>query len=345
RGAAPGNLAGVRHIILVLSGKGGVGKSTISTELALALRHTGKKVGLLDVDLCGPSIPRMLRVQGRAVHQCDRGWLPVFVDQEQGISLMSVGFLLEKPDEAVVWRGPKKNALIKQFVSDVAWGPLDYLVVDTPPGTSDEHMAAVDALRPYGPLGALVVTTPQVLRERRVCGGRGAAGHRARGEHERLRLPTLRRESGEGPRGGPAPLCPRSAPTSSPGEAERSWPDTPECPSWVSEPEPPEPLLWVVGRPHAPCTPSGRKRVCLLCSLGRVAPLQQPASMVTVNKLERGRPRAGAGACGPGACGGRRPWRKESGPRARPALLRGPEHERLGVAVLPGASARELWDR
>ncbi|XP_005655186.1 cytosolic Fe-S cluster assembly factor NUBP2 isoform X2 [Sus scrofa] len=178
--AEPGNLAGVRHIILVLSGKGGVGKSTISTELALALRHTGKKVGLLDVDLCGPSIPRMLRVQGRAVHQCDRGWLPVFVDQEQGISLMSVGFLLEKPDEAVVWRGPKKNgnarragealafpfqstALIKQFVSDVAWGPLDYLVVDTPPGTSDEHMAAVDALRPYGPLGALVVTTPQAV--------------------------------------------------------------------------------------------------------------------------------------------------------------------------------------
>ncbi|XP_061065412.1 cytosolic Fe-S cluster assembly factor NUBP2 isoform X2 [Eubalaena glacialis] len=139
----PGNLAGVRHIILVLSGKGGVGKSTISTELALALRHAGKK--------------------GKAVHQCDSGWVPVFVDQEQSISLMSVGFLLEKPDEAVVWRGPKKNALIKQFVSDVAWGQLDYLVVDTPPGTSDEHMAVVDALRPYSPLGALVVTTPQAV--------------------------------------------------------------------------------------------------------------------------------------------------------------------------------------
>ncbi|XP_057171511.1 cytosolic Fe-S cluster assembly factor NUBP2 isoform X4 [Ursus arctos] len=107
--AEPGNLAGVRHIILVLSGKGGVGKSTISTELALALRHAGKKVGILDVDLCGPSIPRMLRAQGRAVHQCDSGWVPVFVDQEQSISLMSVGFLLESPDEAVVWRGPKKN--------------------------------------------------------------------------------------------------------------------------------------------------------------------------------------------------------------------------------------------
>ncbi|KAF6126151.1 nucleotide binding protein 2 [Phyllostomus discolor] len=161
--AESGNLAGVRHIILILSGKGGVGKSTISTELALALRHMGKKVGILDVDLCGPSIPRMLRAQGRAVHQCDGGWVPVFVDQEQSVSLMSVGFLLEKPDEAVVWRGPKKNALIKQFVSDVAWGQLDYLVVDTPPGTSDEHMAALDALRPYSPLGAVVVTTPQAV--------------------------------------------------------------------------------------------------------------------------------------------------------------------------------------
>ncbi|XP_042554173.1 cytosolic Fe-S cluster assembly factor NUBP2 [Dipodomys spectabilis] len=158
-----GNLAGVRHIILVLSGKGGVGKSTIATELALALRHRGKKVGILDVDLCGPSIPRMLHAQGRAVHQCSGGWVPVFVDQEQSISLMSVGFLLEKPDEAVVWRGPKKNALIKQFVSDVAWGELDYLVVDTPPGTSDEHMAAVEALRPCRPLGALLVTTPQAV--------------------------------------------------------------------------------------------------------------------------------------------------------------------------------------
>ncbi|XP_051686274.1 cytosolic Fe-S cluster assembly factor NUBP2 [Oryctolagus cuniculus] len=158
-----GNLAGVRHVLLVLSGKGGVGKSTLSAELALALRHEGKKVGILDVDLCGPSIPRMLRAQGRAVHQCDSGWAPVFVDREQSIALMSVGFLLEKPNEAVVWRGPKKSALIKQFVSDVAWGQLDYLVVDTPPGTSDEHMAAVEALRPRRPLQALLVTTPQAV--------------------------------------------------------------------------------------------------------------------------------------------------------------------------------------
>ncbi|KAM6155250.1 cytosolic Fe-S cluster assembly factor NUBP2 [Rhynchocyon petersi] len=161
--AESGNLASVRHIILVLSGKGGVGKSTISAELALALRQTGKKVGILDVDLCGPSVPRMLRAQGCAVHQCDSGWVPVFVDQEQSIALMSVGFLLETPDEAVVWRGPKKNALIKQFVSDVAWGELDFLVVDTPPGTSDEHLSTVEALRPYRPLGAILVTTPQAV--------------------------------------------------------------------------------------------------------------------------------------------------------------------------------------
>ncbi|XP_018407873.1 PREDICTED: cytosolic Fe-S cluster assembly factor NUBP2 isoform X3 [Nanorana parkeri] len=155
------NLAGVRHIILVLSGKGGVGKSTISTEIALALRHAGKKVGILDVDLCGPSIPRMLNAHNMDVHQCDSGWVPVFVDQEKSISLMSVGFLLERPDDAVVWRGPKKNALIKQFVSDVAWGELDFLIVDTPPGTSDEHITTVDALKPFHPMGAVVVTTPQ----------------------------------------------------------------------------------------------------------------------------------------------------------------------------------------
>uniref|UniRef100_A0A8C3WJ29 NUBP iron-sulfur cluster assembly factor 2, cytosolic n=1 Tax=Catagonus wagneri TaxID=51154 RepID=A0A8C3WJ29_9CETA len=248
--AAPGNLAGVRHVILVLSGKGGVGKSTISAELALALRHAGKKVGLLDVDLCGPSLPRMLRVQDRAVHQCDRGWVPVFVDREQSLSLMSVGFLLEKPDEAVVWRGPKKNALIKQFVSDVAWGPLDYLVVDTPPGTSDEHMAAVDALRPCGPLGALVVTTPQavsvgdVRRELTFC---RKVGLRILGVVENMSgfvCPHCAVSPGRSRGGSPAPPrgwerprvdpapCPRSARTSSPGEAARSWPDTPESPSW-----------------------------------------------------------------------------------------------------------------
>ncbi|KAM8962181.1 cytosolic Fe-S cluster assembly factor NUBP2 [Pelodytes ibericus] len=158
-----GNLANVRHIILVLSGKGGVGKSTVSTQLALALRLAGKKVGILDVDLCGPSIPRMLNAQDKDVHQCDSGWVPVYVDQEKTISLMSIGFLLERPDDAVVWRGPKKNALIKQFIGDVAWGEVDFLIIDTPPGTSDEHISTVDALRPFKPMGAVLVTTPQAV--------------------------------------------------------------------------------------------------------------------------------------------------------------------------------------
>ncbi|KAE8284320.1 Cytosolic Fe-S cluster assembly factor nubp2 [Larimichthys crocea] len=138
-----GSLSQVRHVVLVLSGKGGVGKSTITTELALALRHAGKKVGILDVDLCGPSIPRMLCVGRPDVHQCDSGWVPVYTDAQKSLALMSIGFLLEDPDEAVVWRGPKKNwyavlqlywsltlfidlfSMIGQFVSDVAWGELD----------------------------------------------------------------------------------------------------------------------------------------------------------------------------------------------------------------------------
>ncbi|XP_036403353.1 cytosolic Fe-S cluster assembly factor nubp2 [Megalops cyprinoides] len=158
-----GNLAQVQHVVLVLSGKGGVGKSTLTTELALALRHAGKKVGILDVDLCGPSIPRMLSVGRPEVHQCDAGWVPVYTDVNKSLALMSIGFLLENPDDAVVWRGPKKTALIGQFVSDVAWGELDFLLVDTPPGTSDEHLAVVENLRKHKVDGAILVTTPQAV--------------------------------------------------------------------------------------------------------------------------------------------------------------------------------------
>nr|XP_055037392.1 cytosolic Fe-S cluster assembly factor nubp2 isoform X1 [Misgurnus anguillicaudatus] len=158
-----GNLDQVKHVVLVLSGKGGVGKSTITTELALALKHAGQKVGILDVDLCGPSIPRMLNVGKPEVHQCDAGWVPVYADPQQQLALMSIGFLLEDPDEAVVWRGPKKTALIGQFVSDVAWGELDVLLVDTPPGTSDEHLAVLENLRKHRMDGAVLVTTPQAV--------------------------------------------------------------------------------------------------------------------------------------------------------------------------------------
>ncbi|XP_038064234.1 cytosolic Fe-S cluster assembly factor NUBP2-like [Patiria miniata] len=157
------NLESVKHTILVLSGKGGVGKSTVTTQLALTLRQNGLKVGVLDIDLCGPSIPRMLNVQGNDVHQCAQGWVPVYADNEQRLAVMSIGFLLGSSDDAVVWRGPKKNAMIKQFLSDVFWSDLDYLIIDTPPGTSDEHITVVESLHQYKPDGAVLVTTPQAV--------------------------------------------------------------------------------------------------------------------------------------------------------------------------------------
>lgn len=130
-------LVGVKHIIVVLAGKGGVGKSSVSTQLALQLHsHNPKtRVGILDIDLTGPSIPRMLGVDGHGVHQSTEGWVPVYADgSERRLACMSVGFLLKRSGDSVVWRGPKKNAMIRQFLSDVRWGELDYLVIDTPPG-------------------------------------------------------------------------------------------------------------------------------------------------------------------------------------------------------------------
>ncbi|KAK2178176.1 hypothetical protein NP493_556g00056 [Ridgeia piscesae] len=157
------NLSSVKHIIVILSGKGGVGKSTVATQLALALRNEGNKVGLLDVDICGPSIPKMLNLQDKEVFQCSDGWVPVFVDKEQTLGVMSIGFLLHSSSDAIVWRGPKKNAMIKQFLRDVYWRQLDYLIIDTPPGTSDEHLSVVENIRQYNPDGAVLVTTPQAV--------------------------------------------------------------------------------------------------------------------------------------------------------------------------------------
>lgn len=157
------HLSAVRHVILVMSGKGGVGKSTVATQIALGLRHAGKKVGLLDVDLCGPSIPRMFNVHQQDVHQCSEGWLPVFVDKEQKLALMSIGFLVENEQDAIIWRGPKKTAMIRQFLKDVVWRDIDYLIIDTPPGTTDEHISAIENLKAYNPDGAILVTTPQAV--------------------------------------------------------------------------------------------------------------------------------------------------------------------------------------
>ncbi|GAB1299996.1 Cytosolic Fe-S cluster assembly factor NUBP1 [Apodemus speciosus] len=206
----------VRHRILVLSGKGGVGKSTFSAHLAHGLAEDGDtQVALLDVDICGPSIPKIMGLEGEQgmqyqarlmilsglsrgqeaeagdeiasanrkftrhyhrlgcayedasmqsgthveVHQSGSGWSPVYVDDNLGV--MSVGFLLSSPDDAVIWRGPKKNGMIKQFLRDVDWGDVDYLVIDTPPGTSDEHLSVVQYLAAAHIDGAVILTTPQ----------------------------------------------------------------------------------------------------------------------------------------------------------------------------------------
>ncbi|OAY29587.1 cytosolic Fe-S cluster assembly factor NBP35 isoform X1 [Manihot esculenta] len=152
-------MATVKHKLLILSGKGGVGKSTFSAQLSFALAAMDFQVGLLDIDICGPSIPKMLGLEGQDIHQSNLGWSPVYVESNLGV--MSIGFMLPNPDEAVIWRGPRKNGLIKQFLKDVYWGELDFLVVDAPPGTSDEHISIVQFLQATGIDGAIIVTTPQ----------------------------------------------------------------------------------------------------------------------------------------------------------------------------------------
>lgn len=160
----PRSLTHVKHVLLVLSGKGGVGKSSVTTQLALTLVAQGFKVGVLDIDLTGPSLPRMFDVEARKIHQASQGWVPVQIPLgETHIKLMSMGFLLVDRGDPIVWRGPKKTGMIRQFLRDTLWGELDYLLVDTPPGTSDEHIAIAEELNraPELILGALVVTTPQ----------------------------------------------------------------------------------------------------------------------------------------------------------------------------------------
>ncbi|CDH50360.1 p-loop containing nucleoside triphosphatehydrolase protein [Lichtheimia corymbifera JMRC:FSU:9682] len=150
----------VKRKILVLSGKGGVGKSSFTAQLAFALAHDDDtQVGVMDVDICGPSIPVIMGLMGEQIHQSNSGWQPVFVQENLGV--MSIGFMLPDKDDAVIWRGPKKNGLIKQFLKDVDWGTLDFMLVDTPPGTSDEHLSVASYLKESGIDGAIVITTPQ----------------------------------------------------------------------------------------------------------------------------------------------------------------------------------------
>ncbi|KAL8689213.1 MAG: hypothetical protein Q9218_005065 [Villophora microphyllina] len=209
----------VRHIVLILSGKGGVGKSSVTTQLALSLSLSGHSVGILDIDLTGPSIPRLLGLEDAKITQAPGGWLPVQVHPSQtlppipdapitngaeavhnveetstrplptnqngtvahpigALYAISLAFLLPSRSSAVVWRGPKKTAMVRQFLTDVLWPPIDYLLIDTPPGTSDEHISLAETLlqqtaplvpspnSPSPPMklaGAVIVTTPQAI--------------------------------------------------------------------------------------------------------------------------------------------------------------------------------------
>ncbi|KAJ0251272.1 hypothetical protein HA466_0136200 [Hirschfeldia incana] len=153
-------MATVKHKILVCSCKGGVGKSTFSAQLSFALAGMDHRVGLMDLDICGPSLPKMLGLEGNRIHQSNYGWSPVYVDNNLGV--VSISFMHSEPDDVpAAWRGPKKNNLIKTFLKQVHWGEIDFLVIDTPPGTSDEHLTIVQSLLGTGIDGAIIVTTPQ----------------------------------------------------------------------------------------------------------------------------------------------------------------------------------------
>jgi ATP-binding protein involved in chromosome partitioning len=151
-------LPGVKNIIAVVSGKGGVGKSTVAANLALSLQKQGAAVGLLDADIYGPSVPIMFGVRGQRPKVIDHNGKPQIIPLEQhGIKLMSIGLLVDDKD-AVVWRGPMASSAIKQFIGDVDWGKLDYLVIDMPPGTGDIHLTI---LQTVPVTGVVVVSTPQ----------------------------------------------------------------------------------------------------------------------------------------------------------------------------------------
>lgn len=148
----------IGHKIVVLSGKGGVGKSTVAVNLAVTLANRGYRVGLMDIDIHGPSTPKMLGLEGHPVHATDDEKI-IPINYNDNLKVMSLGLLSRNVDDAVVWRAPLKNGVIKQFIKDVVWEDLDYLVVDSPPGTGDEPLSIVQFLE--NPDGAVIVTTPQ----------------------------------------------------------------------------------------------------------------------------------------------------------------------------------------
>ncbi len=151
------HLAKIKHKIIVMSGKGGVGKSTVATNLATALAMRGLDIGILDADITGPNIPKMLGVEEARITGDEEGLFPVEVAPH--LKVMSMAFLISSKDAPVVWRGPMKMGAIRQFLEDVNWGTLDYLIVDLPPGTGDEPLSIAQLIPEAD--GAIIVTTPQ----------------------------------------------------------------------------------------------------------------------------------------------------------------------------------------
>lgn len=153
------NLQKIKHRIVVMSGKGGVGKSFIAVNLAYGLAMQGKKVGILDVDIHGPSLAKLMNIEGIPFPSNEAGDMPTPIKVLSNLSVLTVATMLSKEDSALIWRGPLKMALIKQFFTDFEWEELDYLVVDCPPGTGDEPLSIIQTLEHVD--GAVMVTTPQ----------------------------------------------------------------------------------------------------------------------------------------------------------------------------------------
>jgi ATP-binding protein involved in chromosome partitioning len=149
----------IKHKILVLSGKGGVGKSTVAANLAVSLALAGKNVGLLDIDVHGPSIPKIFNLDKKEMVILTDEIIPVSISEN--LSAVSIGFMLPTEDSPIIWRGPMKYQVIKQFLKDVQWGNLDFLIIDSPPGTGDEPLSIAQLIE--NPDGAIIVTTPQQL--------------------------------------------------------------------------------------------------------------------------------------------------------------------------------------
>ncbi len=153
------NISKIKHKIIVMSGKGGVGKSTISSNLAGFLAAEGFQTGILDIDLHGPSIPKLLGLSNRSLEQIDQRIKPI--SYSATLKAISIGFMLSSESESVIWRGPRKSSMIRQLLKDVDWGNLDYLIIDSPPGTGDEQLSIIQTVDDLD--GAVIVTTPQDL--------------------------------------------------------------------------------------------------------------------------------------------------------------------------------------